>query len=212
MGLQSCKSPNFGNFGTFNWKVPGQNDIWVHAPWLNIENIIRGKVVASPSLGCGEFCESCEFMFAHGLSVHQKCSNYALTNLLFGLCKFLWIVDMLVTHPISHPEVPTHPSTPEVLQVKECTQLFILALFSPWTRNWISQGTWGCIITCVCFYRCLHCLGQHATSGWLHFWFHPWGAEGLLLPCTLPFSLSPSKCLGCSYFGNNFLHPKLLPP
>jgi hypothetical protein len=31
--------------------------------------------------------ESCESVFAHGLSVHQKCSNYALINLLFGLCK-----------------------------------------------------------------------------------------------------------------------------
>jgi hypothetical protein len=37
-----------------------------------------------PSPGRGESCES---VFAHGSSVHQKCSNYALTNLLFGLCK-----------------------------------------------------------------------------------------------------------------------------
>jgi hypothetical protein len=36
------------------------------------------------SSGCGEFCE---FMYVHSLSVHQKYSNYALTNLLFGLCK-----------------------------------------------------------------------------------------------------------------------------
>jgi hypothetical protein len=27
--------------------------------------------------------ESCEYDFAHGSSQHQKCSNYALTNLLF---------------------------------------------------------------------------------------------------------------------------------
>jgi len=27
--------------------IPGQNDIWVLALWLGIENIIRGKVVAS---------------------------------------------------------------------------------------------------------------------------------------------------------------------
>jgi hypothetical protein len=31
--------------------------------------------------------ESCESMFAHGLFVHQKCFNYAWTNLLFGLCR-----------------------------------------------------------------------------------------------------------------------------
>ncbi len=48
MSLQSRKSPNFGNFGTPNFEVPRQNDIWVLAPWLGIMNTIRGKVVASP--------------------------------------------------------------------------------------------------------------------------------------------------------------------
>jgi hypothetical protein len=38
-----------------------------------------------PNPGHGEFCES---MYACGLSMHQKCSNYALTN-LFGLCRFI---------------------------------------------------------------------------------------------------------------------------
>ncbi len=28
-------------------------------------------------------------MSAHGSFVPQKCSNYALTNLLFGLCRFV---------------------------------------------------------------------------------------------------------------------------
>ncbi len=45
MGLQSCGSPNFM---TPNMWIPGQNDIWVLALWPNIENTIRGKVVASP--------------------------------------------------------------------------------------------------------------------------------------------------------------------
>jgi hypothetical protein len=65
--------------------VPGQNDISVLAPWPDTKNIIRGKVVASPSPGHGESCESCKFMFARGSSMHKKCSNFALTNLLFGL-------------------------------------------------------------------------------------------------------------------------------
>ncbi len=37
-----------------------------------------------PSPSRGESCESCEFGFARGSSVHQKCFNYALTNLLFA--------------------------------------------------------------------------------------------------------------------------------
>jgi hypothetical protein len=84
MGLQSYKSSNFRNFGTPNFGVSGQNDIWVLAPWPGTENIIGEKMVVSPSLGYGE---SREFVFTHGSWMHQKCSNYALTNLLFGLCR-----------------------------------------------------------------------------------------------------------------------------
>jgi len=54
-----------------------------YSPMAGTNNTIRGKVLASPSLGCGESCES---VYARGLSMHQKCYNYALTNLLFGLC------------------------------------------------------------------------------------------------------------------------------
>jgi hypothetical protein len=73
----------FREFWDSNLGDLGQNDIWVLAPWPNTKNTIRGKVVASSSLSHGESYES---MFARDLSVHQKYSNYALTNLLFGLC------------------------------------------------------------------------------------------------------------------------------
>jgi hypothetical protein len=53
----------------------------VQALWRGKENIIKEKVVASPSPSRDESCES---VFAHGLPVHQKCSNYASTNFLFG--------------------------------------------------------------------------------------------------------------------------------
>jgi hypothetical protein len=64
--------------------VPAQNDIWVLVSWLGTKYTIRGKVVASlnPSRG-----ESYESVFIRGSFVHQKCFSYALTNLLFGLCK-----------------------------------------------------------------------------------------------------------------------------
>jgi hypothetical protein len=63
--------------------------------------------------------ESCESVFACGLSMHQKCSNYALTNLLFGLCKFMWIIELLVILPNPHPGAPAHPSTFKVLRARE---------------------------------------------------------------------------------------------
>jgi hypothetical protein len=52
-----------------------------------------GRWWLPPSPGHGE---SSEFMFAHGSSMHQKCSCYALTNLLFGLCRSMWVIYLLV--------------------------------------------------------------------------------------------------------------------
>ncbi len=99
------------------------------APWSGTENTIKGKVVASPSLGHGE---SCEFVFAHGLSVHQKCSSYALTNLLFNLCKSMLIIDSLVIRPRPHLRAPAHPFTLEVYEPGNVPQFLVLLLFSPW--------------------------------------------------------------------------------
>ncbi len=55
----------------------------------------------------------------YGSFVHHKCSNYALTNILFDLCKFMWIIDQFVTCLSPHLEVPMRLFTREVLQVKE---------------------------------------------------------------------------------------------
>jgi len=85
-----------------------------------------------PNSGRGESCES---MFACGSSMHQKCFNYALTNLLFSLCRLGWIIDPLVICPKPHLRVPACPSTLEVLRARERTQLLMLSLFSPWIHS-----------------------------------------------------------------------------
>ncbi len=51
MGFQSCTNPNFENFETSNLEVLRENDIWVQAPWPGTNNIVKGKVVASPKSG-----------------------------------------------------------------------------------------------------------------------------------------------------------------
>jgi hypothetical protein len=58
MGLQSCKSPNFEIFRTPNLGVAGQNDIYVQASWLGIENTIKGRWWLPTSPGRVEFYES----------------------------------------------------------------------------------------------------------------------------------------------------------
>ncbi len=108
MGLQSCGIPNFGN------------DIWVLDSWLSTKYSIRGKVMASSSLGRAKSCES---MFTDGSSMHQRCSNYALTNLLFGLCRSVWVIDLLANIPSPHLGALAHPSNLEVLWAKERTSM-----------------------------------------------------------------------------------------
>jgi len=69
-------------------------------------------------------------MFTRGSFMHQKCSNYALTNLFFGLCKSMWIIEFLVTLPSPHPEAPARPSTPKCCKPGSVPELLILLLFS----------------------------------------------------------------------------------
>jgi hypothetical protein len=89
-----------------------------------------------PNPGRGECCE---FVFICGSSVHQKCSSYALTNLLFGLCRFMWVINLLVNFPSPNPGALTHPSTPEVLRAKKRTPTL---MFVPLDLQWVHQGAW----------------------------------------------------------------------
>jgi hypothetical protein len=86
MGFQNNKNFNFENFGTLDLRVCrkmtfGCNPVVNHREYYNGEG---GGL--PPSFGRGE---SCEFMYAHDSFIHQKCFNYAITNLLFGLCRFM---------------------------------------------------------------------------------------------------------------------------
>jgi len=116
MGLQSCRSPNFGNFRTPKSWDKMTFGCWPHGQAQKI--LQGGRWWFPPSLDRGESWES---MLACGSSVHWKCSSYALTNLLFGLCRSMWVIDLLVNLLSPHPKAPTHPSTPEVLQATNHT-------------------------------------------------------------------------------------------
>jgi hypothetical protein len=76
--------------------------------------------------------------------VHQKCSNYALTNLLFDLYMFMWIIDSLVLVPIS--KLQHAPFILEVMWNREHNpNCLFFYYFHFWTCIWILQGLWGCI-------------------------------------------------------------------
>jgi hypothetical protein len=73
---------------------------WVLVPWLGTKYTIRGKVVASPKSGPWWVLWICVCPW---LVRAPKCSNYALTNLLFGLCRSMWVIELLINllSPIS---------------------------------------------------------------------------------------------------------------
>jgi len=93
-----------------------QNDIWVLVPWLGTKYTIRGKVVASPKFGLWwvMWIHVCPWF----VRAPKMCS-YALTNLLFSLCRSMWVTELLVNLLSLYLEDPTRPSTPKVLRTKE---------------------------------------------------------------------------------------------
>jgi hypothetical protein len=102
----------------------------------------KGRWWLPPNLGHGE---SCEFIYVHGSSMHQKCFNYALTNLLLGLCTSIWIIDLLVTCPSPHPKTPTHPRPQNVMNKRTYPNSFFCC-FHFGTCISVKQGVWVCVM------------------------------------------------------------------
>jgi len=120
MGPQSCGSPNFRNFG---W----QNDIWVLVSWPCIDYTIRGKVVASPKSGLWWilWTHVCLWFICA-----PKCSNYAQTNLLFGLCRSMWMIKVLVNHSSPILELQHTLLSPKCYKPGNTPKFRLLLLFT----------------------------------------------------------------------------------
>jgi hypothetical protein len=73
-----------------------QNDIWVLVLWLGTKYTIRGKVVTSvkPRSWWVLWIRVCSWLICA-----PRCSNYTLTNLLFSLCRFVWVNEMFINLP-----------------------------------------------------------------------------------------------------------------
>ncbi len=145
------------------------------------DNIIRGKVMASPK------SKPWWILWIRGSSTHQKCFNYKLTNLLFGLCMSMWIIDPLVIRPSPHPRTPTHPSTPKVLQAKEhAPTLYPFVVFTFY--SWIYPNIWECVTNGP-----LQQYHWHGFNCFFYFFFlidsYQWNGSHIFL----------SKCLKCNY-------------
>ncbi len=60
----------------------------------------------------------------------KKCSKHTLTNSLFGLCKFMWIINSLIIHPNPILEFQHACLHSKCFELRNIPQLFFLLLFS----------------------------------------------------------------------------------
>jgi len=144
-GLQLCFIPHFN--WKFAHKIMGSKVLGV--PILGIPGLQLVSLKTKWHLDAGPVARHIEYYkgegggfpqvwamvslmspFGHGSFMHQKCFNYALTNLLFGLCMFVWIIDLLISLLSPHPKARAHPFTPKCYELKSVPQLLILLLFS----------------------------------------------------------------------------------
>jgi hypothetical protein len=122
--------------------VSGQNDIWVLVLWPSTKYTIMGKVVASPKFGPWWVLG---IRVCPWLVYAPKCSNYTLTNLLFGLCKSMWVIDLLVNFPSPHPKLRHAPLPPKCYEPRNVPQLFFLFLPSPLDSQLSPSRSLGCV-------------------------------------------------------------------
>jgi hypothetical protein len=94
--------------------------------WLGTKYTIRGKVVASPKSGPWWVLWVCVCMW---LICAPKCSNYALTNLLIGFCRSVWMIKMLVNLPSPIPKLQHAPLPPKCYKPGSTPRLLHLSLF-----------------------------------------------------------------------------------
>ncbi len=115
-GPPKLRESQLWQFLDSHFGVPGQNDICVLVLWPGTKYAIRGKVVASSKFGLWWvlWIRVCPWFIRA-----PRCPDYALINLLFGLCKSVWVIELLVNLPSPCPGAPACPSTPEVLRTKE---------------------------------------------------------------------------------------------
>jgi hypothetical protein len=96
-----------------------------------------------------------------------KCSNYALTNLLFGLCKTVWVIELLVNLPNPISKLQHAPLPPKCYKLGSTSQLLLLPLFSPLDSQLSPSRNWGCVSNVgICFITINKCFWLFLL--WLH--------------------------------------------
>jgi len=133
IGFQSCGSLNFKNFRTLRTKW----HLNVSPMAKNIEYYKEEGGGFPQVQSMVSFASPCMLVASF---LHQNCSNHALTNLLFSLCRFMWIIYSLVMHFSPDPKTLARPLPPKCYELRNVLQFFLLPLF-PFLDSHLSLWT-----------------------------------------------------------------------
>jgi hypothetical protein len=126
MGPQSCGSSNLWKFGTPTWESWDIMTFGCWHVWLGIENTIRGKVVISPKSRPWWVLRVCVCLWLiRAPKVIQLCT----TTLLFGLYRYVWIIDLFVTRFSSISKLQQAPLPPKCYELKNILDSFSFRCF-----------------------------------------------------------------------------------
>jgi hypothetical protein len=98
-----------------------------------------------------------------------KCSNYTLTNLLFGLCRSVWVIELLVNLPSPISELQHAPLPAKCCEPGNEPNSFSFRCLHFWIRSWVHQKAWGCVtlIECAWLYKTLKCHKLYTLMNYL---------------------------------------------
>jgi hypothetical protein len=130
MSPQSGKSFNFGNFRIRIQESPlGSLETKWHlgfGPMAKHKVYYKGEGGGFPQVQAILWIRVCPWFICA-----PKCSNYTLTNLLFGLCKSMWVIELLVNLPSPIPKLQHTPLPLKCCEPGSTPQFLFLPLFSP---------------------------------------------------------------------------------
>jgi hypothetical protein len=136
MGLQSCKSPNLGDFETSTWSLRTKSHLDVgsvasHRVYYKGEGggFPQVQVVVSP------VCPCCPW-FVLAPKVFQLCTNH----LVWVLCRPVWMSEacQFFLVPSRSSNTPLYPS--KCCELRNVPRLLPFSLFYTWTHIWVLQG------------------------------------------------------------------------
>jgi hypothetical protein len=177
MGPQSCGSPIYGNFRTprTKWHL-GVGPMTRHRVYYNGEGGGFPQIWAMVSL-----VSSC---CPWPIRAPKSC-NYTLTNLLFGLYRFVWVIEVLFNLPNPISELEHAPLPPKCFEPRNTPQFRLLPLF-----------TFGLTIECIKELggaSLLKSLGPWSYNKWKHIMVTPFAMSHYI-------TFRGCACLNVSHF------------